>query len=103
MITKIHFSPEDFHGCGQLIIRNSSPVDSSDLLFAISVCYKVGYLLNGNKGNNILLISMADGYSSCFKSKAELCEFLNNDKWGYRPMTQTEIRNIIGRQGSRFN
>lgn len=101
MKSKILFHPEDLKGSGQLVIRNSFPQNSNDYRYASTVCYKVGYLPERKK-NVVLLIAMSDGLATQYKSKSDLCDFLNNDDPGFRPMTDKEIRNIFGDQGSRF-
>ena len=103
MKTKCTFTPEDFNGSGQLIIRDSSPTGSKDYGFAITVCYKIGYIPSQAKHHKHgSMISMADGMVNHYETLEELCEHLNSDTHGYRPMTKTEIINIIGGHGSRF-
>lgn len=96
---KILFEEKDFTGCGQMIIRNSFKPHSNDYAFGITVAYKVGWLV-ANK--DILLISLADGMVKAFESVNALCKYLNEDEFGYRPMTKEEIHSILVSHGSRF-
>ena len=105
MKTRIVFSPEDFDGSGQMIIRESSTPDSSDLLFAISVAYKVGHttIRDGKKILNVVLfVALSDGMAAVFDNKKALCRYLNNDECGFRPMTCSEIAKVLSHQGNRF-
>ena len=95
------FEPEDFKGSGQMVIRNSCPVGSTDLSFAASVAYKVGWT-TGKGPQKVTLISLADGMVCEFKNADDLCDHLNTDSHGFRPMTDDEIKNILGYQGNRF-
>jgi hypothetical protein len=100
MQVRYKFFPDDFEGSGQMIIRNSFPIGSTDFLFGISVAYKIGYVDFSSKST--VMISLADGMVSKPKTLEELCNELNNDELGYRPMTEAEIENILGEQGNRF-
>lgn len=100
MQVRYKFFPEDFKGGGQMIIRNSSPIGSTDFGFAISVAYKIGFV--GFSSKSTVMISLADGMVSKSMTIKELCDHLNDDEWGYRPMTIVEIENILGKQGNGF-
>ncbi|MDE2104488.1 MAG: hypothetical protein KGL39_45050 [Patescibacteria group bacterium] len=98
----IQFNPEDFKGSGQLVIRNSSTRGSKDYGFAVTVAYKVGYL-PGREKQSVLLVALSDGMATRFDSKQQLCDFLNADSEGFRPMSTSEIRNVLAFQGARFD
>ncbi len=103
MKIKYVFDPGDFDGCGQMVVRNSFPVGCKDYSFGATVSYKVGYRFGeAGKGNDIYLISMADGMCIKHESKQALCDHLNNDISGFRPMTDDEITNIMLSQHNRF-
>jgi len=48
------------------------------------------------------MISLSDGMVGNPMTEEHLCEHLNTDRFGYRPMTREEIVNILGKQGARF-
>lgn len=97
---KILFEEKDFDGAGQMIIRNSFKPGSTDYAFGITVAYKMGWLI-GNP-THVLLISLADGTCKPFKSINDLCKYLNEDEFGFRPMSKEEIHSILVTHGSRF-
>jgi hypothetical protein len=101
MKVKHQFEPSDFEGGGQMIIRNSSPPKSKDLSFAASVAYKICWL-SGRDERNYCLISLADGMIISGLTANRLCERLNEDEYGYRPMTKEEIAAIVSEVGNRF-
>lgn len=101
MRTRIEFEPSDFEGCGQTLIRQSVTKETTDLSYAVSVAYKVGYISNCET-KCALLISLADGMALQFDGLQELCDYLNRDHVGFRPMTGDEIARVLGAQGSRF-
>ena len=99
MKERIEFAPVDLQGSGQMVIRRS--YTGKDKAFGVTVAYKVGYLPEFTP-SKVLLISLADGMATLFPSKEALCNYLNTDGHGFRPMTATEIRDILGKQGNRF-
>jgi hypothetical protein len=84
------FEPSDFEGAGQMVIRESYPIGDSNLGFGCSVAYKIGYI-PGEARNKRCKISLADGYIKVYDTIEELCDALNNDTEGFRPMTREEI------------
>lgn len=104
MKTRCIFTPDDFKGSGQMIIRDSYAKGGDNLSFAVSVSYKIGYVpaLKERHVMPVALISMSDGMVDVFTSVDKLCDHLNKDQQGYRPMTEREIARILGAQGSRF-
>lgn len=98
---KIIFEPSDFRGSGQMVVRNSAPLGNDNISFLASVSYKVGYTYT--KEFSVCAISLSDGMITGFGSGEQLCEHLNNDSWGYRPMTKQEIRDVMEYCGNRFN
>ena len=101
MKVKHQFEPLDFEGGGQMVIRNSSPPESKDLIFAASVAYKIGWLA-GRDEPNYCLISLTDGMIISGLTVDGLCEGLNTDECGFRPMTKEEIAAILSKVGNRF-
>jgi hypothetical protein len=103
MKTKTIFEPSDFEGGGQMIIRNSSPVGSKNISFAASVAYKIGWLaFERSKKGRLVMISLTDGMISKPRSEKEMCEYLNYDECGFRPLTKEETADIILEVGNRF-
>lgn len=102
MKTKTIFEPSDFDGGGQMIIRNSSSIGSKDIGFAASVAYKIGWLAFKSGDSRYCMISLADGMTSKPRSLKDLCEYLNNDQCGFRPLTKEEAAAIILEVGNRF-
>jgi hypothetical protein len=97
------FEVKDFEGCGQMVIRNSFPENSKDYSFGATVSYKIGWMSSARSvGNIIMLVSLADGMCLRFDSEQALCDHLNNDSEGYRPMSKVEIARIMETQGNRF-
>lgn len=101
MKTRIIFDPKDFPGSGQMIVRESSPKGSPDIGFLTSVSYKVGYIQSAEKKQKAL-IALSDGMIFSFDTIEDLCLNLNNDAFGYRPLTTDEIKSIAEWQGNRF-
>jgi hypothetical protein len=101
MKQRIVFETTDFKGSGQMLLRNSSPPESTDHVFAVTVAYKVGYVFVEGR-QKVLLISLADGMAIVFDTTEKLCLHLNNDTVGYRPMSCSEIQSVLGEQGNRF-
>jgi len=99
MKTNVYFEPSDFINGGQMIIRQSSTPGSKDVGFAASVAYKIGWT---SRGNTIMMISLSDGMCIDIPSIEKLCESLNTDAEGYRPMTLEEIHAIATFNGNRF-
>jgi hypothetical protein len=102
MKTTIKFEPSDFKGGGQLIIRNSSPRGSTDISFALSVSYKIGYISTEPGPKKLTKVSLNDGWTQVFESDKALCDALNKDAHGYRPMNKREIERILTYEGNRF-
>ena len=96
MKQKYVFEPEDFEGSGQMLIRDD--FKGRDPVFGVTVAYKVGYM-----SGTPAWISLADGAARLYSDYSELCEMLNNNPIGFRPMTKDEIVSILGGQGNRFS
>ena len=104
MKVKYIFEPNDFEGSGQYVIRQSSTVKCKDISFASSVAYKVGYIhKHRDEPKCTLLISLTDGMAVAYADNQTLCNHLNNDPEGYRPMTDEEVSTIIDYIGCRFS
>ena len=106
---RVVFSPDDFKGSGQTIVRCS--YDGEDHQFGASVAYKIGYIgsgvvasagLRSGFGQTILKISLADGMALEYASKEELCNALNNDSIGYRPLEESKLLVLVAMVGNRF-
>ncbi len=95
------FELDDFKGCGQLVIRESSPLGSTDISFALSVSYKVGYIGAGST-RKYMLIALSDGLCMSFDTMEALIDHLNNDVHGYRPLNTVELDHIMQYNGNRF-
>lgn len=92
---RVVFSPDDFKGSGQTIVRCS--YDGEDHQFGASVAFKIGYF-----GQIVLKISLTDGMALEYASKEELCSALNNDSIGYRPVEESELLVLVATIGNRF-
>lgn len=99
MKVKCEFEEKDFKGRGQLIVRqDAKPNDISPTLV-----YKIGYgYPERHKGQKPCLISMADGLVNFYSDIGALLHELNNDPFGYRPLTDKEIVQVFSKQGNRF-
>lgn len=102
MKTRTIFEPSDFEACGQMIVRNSSTPDSDDISFRCSVSYKIGWIINAEKGNSVCMISLTDGMIANLGTVEKLCDRLNNDHFGFRPLTVTEMAEMVQYLGNRF-
>jgi hypothetical protein len=102
MKTRIYFEPEDFRSMGQMIIRQSSPIGSNDIGFMASVSYKIGWKSKSSGPNGAVKISLSDGMCIEYETIEKLCEILNNDVQGFRPMSQDEIDKVMSYNGNRF-
>lgn len=102
MKTRTIFKPSDFESCGQLIVRESSTPHSDDIGFMSSVSYKIGWIMHGDKPNSTCMISLTDGMIIDVGTVEKLCENLNNDQFGYRPLTVSEMKQITEYLGNRF-
>ena len=102
MKSKFVFESSDFEGSGQMVVRQSSPLGTTNISFMASVSYKIGWKSQPHSPNTALKISLTDGMCREFESLEKLCENLNNDECGYRPMTVEEIRAVMGYVGNRF-
>ena len=87
-----------------MIVRNSMSPYSDNYDFGLSVSYKVGWRSQARRdgGHKVCLIALSDGMITSYESEQALVDHLNNDKFGFRPMTSDEIRNFLGAQGNRF-
>jgi hypothetical protein len=103
MKTQVIFEPSDFNCCGQLIIRNSFPRGQTNYDSAIMVAYKIGVLQRVNDCRLFMKISLADGLCRSYLSTEELCEELNSDSYGFRPMSDEEIVGVARVGGNRFS
>ncbi len=94
------FEPKDFEGCGQVIVRDNFGQD--DFGQALTMAYKIGYVTSEDRNSRIAMISLADGAIIKCGSIEKLCERLNEDEFGYRPVTTEELCNMVMFQGNRF-
>jgi hypothetical protein len=99
MKVKYEFEEKDFSGRGQLIVRQSAKKGE----ISPTLVYKVGYgYPKVSEGQKPCLISMADGLVNFFSDMGALLHELNNDPFGYRPLTTEEIVQVFSEQGNRF-
>ena len=66
--------------------------------------YKVGYirLPDDPETQHVLLVAMSDGMSNLHDSTEALCDYLNNHKHGFRPLSLSEVDAILPSGGHRF-
>ena len=100
MKVKYIFEPSDFDGRGQRIIRNSASASTSGASKS-TVAYMVGFIRNDELDGPVM-ISMADGMVIFYQSLVALCDHLNNDQHGYRPMTDADPADVSAAVGNRF-
>ena len=86
---------------GQTIIRKS---ERPSITLVYKIGYKIGYKYgDADKPAQALLIAMSDGLCEVFENIETLCERLNNDDLGYRPITTEELVHLMKEQGNRFS
>lgn len=102
MREKFIFELSDFEGGGQMVVRQTASRDCQDVSFLASVSYKVGWASAGAGKNLAILVSLTDGMCCRFASLDLLVKHLNKDAAGYRPMTKTEITQVMSYVGNRF-
>lgn len=100
--TRHHFEKDDFYGSGQMIVRNSAKLGTENTLFMLSVSYKIGWILQ-REGYKPARISLSDGMVVEFTDITALCDALNSDDLGFRPMTTEEIVSVMSLEGNRFS
>lgn len=94
------FEPTDFEGCGQMLVRDNG-TDTAGQMSAVA--YKVGYYPGASdRDKNWALIALSDGQIKFYPTLEGLCEFLNNDQFGFRPLQDEEIVDITENVGNRF-
>ncbi len=102
------FEPSDFDGSGQMIIRDSSSNPIANPGFAASVAYKIGWssgkreAADDRQQNQMFRVSLTDGMLIQFDTVEDLCSNLNEDREGYRPMTDEEIVAVVTEVSNRF-
>lgn len=80
---------------GRYIIKESSPKGSCDLSFARSVAFKIGFINSGDKKYG-LTNCLTDGwFCPMAETKAEVAKMLNEDSYGYRPLTKEEYISMV--------
>jgi len=89
---RILFEEEKDIKCGMYIIRNSSPINSNDYSFAMTVLYKIGF---DTHNDDICKISLTDGMVMRYKHKKFLMKELNEDKFGYRILNKFEVAELL--------
>lgn len=82
------------------MIRNSALASASGASKS-TVAYTVGYIRNDELDGPVM-ISMADGMVIFYQSIDALCDHLNNDTYGYRPMTDNDLAEVSEAVGNRF-
>jgi hypothetical protein len=96
MIIKHFFEPKDFYAMGQTITRKSEKL-------SITLVYKIGYKYGDvDKPAQAVLIAMSDGLCEVFDNTETLCDRLNKDELGFRPITTEELVHLMKEQGNRF-
>lgn len=88
---------------GMYFIRNSSPLGSTDLSFASTVCFKLGFSHISRDNPYVLISIMTDGMIYLpMASKADVVTMLNADEHGYRPLTKAEYIAILNSTNQGF-
>lgn len=74
---------------GMYVIKNSSPIGTTDLGFARTVTYKIGWNCKGDKSFG-MIACLTDGMFFSIGDKYAMVDHLNDDEFGYRPLTKPE-------------
>ncbi len=80
---------------GVYIIRDDSKKNSSDMAFARTVVWKIGYSDASPKEWGKISVLTDGCYIPIAKDRAEFAEFLNKDLRGYRPITKQEYMRLL--------
>lgn len=81
---------------GRYIIKESSTFGSTDISFAASVTYKIGFLTSRwGERERYVRIAITDGMTSKGYTQQKLADILNENEAGFRPLTQSELIDII--------
>ena len=93
---------------GLYIVRESSPKGSTDLGFKRTVCFKLGFCsqietgLYGDKGSWGYISFLTDGWYCHLGSKEAVLKVLNEDEYGFRPLTKEEYIELINSTNQGF-
>jgi len=98
------WAPKDVTA-GLFIIRESSPKHPTkkgnssvpvpvNIGFARTVTYKIGFGQDKKKPYGLISV-MTDGWYHDVGTAEELCDKLNNDEYGYRPLTKEEMFKML--------
>lgn len=88
---------------GLYIIRNTSPLNSTDLRFARTVTFKIGYDNCNLKSKYGKMECLTDGwYYPIGNTKQSVADHLNADKHGYRKLTKEEYISMVNSSNQGF-
>jgi len=87
---------------GMFIIKNSAKKTLKDLSFATTVTFKIGFS-NTDKFKYGMCNILTDGwYCGLANTLDELCEYLNKDEDGFRPLTKDEFTLMLNSTNQGF-
>lgn len=87
---------------GLYIIRESSPKNSPHIGFARTVTFKIGFSRTNEEKPYGKISCMCDGWYCPIGTKEQVAEYLNNDEYGYRPLTKEEFIKMINSSDQGF-
>ena len=82
--------------CGTFLIKNSAGNQLTDLSFASTVVFKIGFSYDSKLKYGLCSVLTDGFYVGIANSMDELTEYLNNEKGsGYRLLTKKELLSLI--------
>ena len=85
------------------IIENSCKDISDNLSFACSVSFQICWITGKDDNQWGYVNNFTDGWVFIEGSKTQLMKKLNNNKWGYRPANDYEVKTMIDYQLNSLN
>ena len=95
--TRKKFTEEELklNNFGLFIIRATCTDIVSDVNYAATVSFKIGYQMSGERKYGLINFLTDGWFNPMANTLAELCDLLNNDIDGYRLMTKEEVCFLI--------
>jgi hypothetical protein len=103
---KYIFEEKDIEACLYVICQTAQDIFKNPS-FAATVVYKIGFcnspeLEEATKGNLGSISCLTDGWYRHIGGKKEVCEWLNNDPRGFRPLTKEEYIFLVNSSNQGF-
>ena len=87
---------------GLFLVRNDAGKPFKDLGFARTVTFKVGFSHDSEMKYGLSSVLTDGFYVGVAKTLKELVEHLNNNEFGYRPLTKDELFQLINSSNQGF-